>query len=204
MRRPSVGNSPRLSRLTQTAQQHWEKFLSPGDWAVDATAGTGRDTVALAHRVHPGGHVFALDVQDLALRQTGQALAAAGLLSHVTLLRADHSHLPERLPCQARGRIGMVCFNLGYLPGGDHSITTTAASTLAALRQSLDLIRPGGGLSVVAYRGHPGAGAEADAVDDFFVRLPGPWRRVVRTETGTADRPGPVLHLAEKVPGPAA
>lgn len=204
MKTPSGGNSPRSSKLTAVAQEHWKRFLHPGDWAVDATAGTGRDTVALARRVRPGGHVFAIDVQDLALRQTGQALAAAGLLSHVTLLRGDHARLAEQLPCHAAGRIGMVCFNLGYLPGGDHSIATAAVSTLAALRRSLDLIRPGGGLSVVAYRGHPGAGAEADAVDDFFDRLPGPWRRVVRTETGTPDRPGPVLHIAEKLPGPAA
>jgi SAM-dependent methyltransferase len=154
--------------------------------------------------VGPTGHVFALDVQDPALQQTGQALAAAGLLSRVTLFRGDHSHLPESLPCEARGRLGMVCFNLGYLPGGDHSITTTAASTLAGLRQSLDLIRPGGVLSVVAYRGHPGAEAEAGIVEAFFTRLPNPWRQLLRIETGMADRPGPVLYLAEKMPGPAA
>jgi predicted methyltransferase len=39
------------------------QVLQPGDTAVDATAGNGHDTLALAELVGPQGVVWALDLQ---------------------------------------------------------------------------------------------------------------------------------------------
>ncbi len=187
----------RVPPLTSLAHSHWEQYLRPGDWALDATAGTGRDTVALARMVQPQGRVFAIDIQEIALRQTSQALAKEGLLGNASLLSGDHSHLRELLPCRSLSRFRLICFNLGYLPGGDHGVITNARTTLLALQESKPLLANGGILSVMVYRGHAGATAEATAVESFFSNLSPPWRLLLRHESGTAEKPGPVLYLAD-------
>jgi hypothetical protein len=63
-------------------------------------------------------------------------------------------------------------FNLGYLPGGDHSFTTRAATTVAALGRITGLLAPGGLITVVAYPGHPAGDEENAAVADYLARLP--------------------------------
>jgi len=183
-------------RLTRQAHAAWTARLRPGAWAVDATAGRGQDTARLACGVGSGGRVFAIDIQAPALQATAARLQQEGLADRVTLLHGDHARLLELLPSEARGRVALVCFNLGYLPGGDHRVTTRAASTLPALAAALELLEPAGALSVIAYRGHPGALEETAAVAAFFARLPPPWRCIEEISTGGGGRPGPVWWLA--------
>jgi hypothetical protein len=59
-------------------------------------------------------------------------------------------------------------FNLGYLPGGDKTVTTDPDSTVLALGRSAEVLRPGGIVSIVVYRGHPGAVDEAEAVEEWL------------------------------------
>jgi SAM-dependent methyltransferase len=189
---------PDRPRLTERAQQAWRPYLSPGAWAIDATAGNGHDTVFIAQAVSPGGHVFAFDIQEDALRATARRLESAGLLDTATLICADHARLPEHLPCSAKGRIHLVSFNLGYLPTGDHSRTTRPETTLPALQAALGLLAPQGALSMMAYRGHPGGMEEAQAVEAFLEELPKPWIIHSREESGSSDRPGPVWWLVSR------
>ena len=51
----------------------------------------------------------------------------------------------------------MACavFNLGYLPGGDKSITTNGHSTISAIEQLLELLKENGLIVLVVYHGHP-------------------------------------------------
>ena len=62
-------------------------------------------------------------------------------------------------------------FNLGYLPGGDKSITTKSTSTLTALKQAISLISDTGILVVVIYPGHPEGKIESEQVEKFFRSL---------------------------------
>jgi hypothetical protein len=73
-------------------------------------------------------------------------------------------HIPER-------SASAVVFNLGYLPGGDHSITTTADTTLEGLRCALDIIKPGGIVTVVMYDGHEAGAEEKKAVLEWAEAL---------------------------------
>jgi len=182
--------------LTEIAQEAWKDFLRPGAWAVDATAGNGLDTEFLARSVGPEGRVLAIDIQDSALLATRQRLQGSGLLDRVTLIRGDHARVREMVACDARGRISLACFNLGYLPHGDHGLTTRRETTILALMAALLLMSPDGALSVIAYRGHAGALEEAEAVERFFNSLPSPWTCRQKMETGRPDHPGPVWWLA--------
>ncbi|MEX0325915.1 MAG: class I SAM-dependent methyltransferase [Puniceicoccaceae bacterium] len=184
--------------LTEIAQQAWAPYLHPGDWAIDATAGNGWDTLCLAKAVSPGGRVFAIDRQEAAIEATAARLQEAGLLEHVTLIRGDHAHMRDYLACGVRGSVSLVCFNLGYLPGGDHDITTRPETTLPALHEALLLLKPEGALSVLAYRGHEGAMREAESVESFFRNLPTPWKCIQEVSSGSGDNPGPVWWMAAR------
>jgi SAM-dependent methyltransferase len=191
---------PARAPLTEVAQQAWAHTLRPGAWAIDATAGNGLDTEFLARSVSPGGHVFAFDIQDQALTATAGRLERAGLSAAVTLIRASHADMRAHLPCSSAGHIDLVCFNLGYLPAGDHALTTRTQTTIPALNEAIGLLRPSGVLSVIAYRGHLGAMEEAEAVAAFFDSLPDPWTCLQHEETGSSARPGPVWWMAGRKP----
>ncbi len=177
--------------LTRLAHARLAEHLSPGDIAIDATAGNGHDTLFLARRVGPEGQVHAFDVQPRALAATRERLAASGCETPVRLYLESHARMQAVLPAELAGRVAAVTFNLGYLPGSDHAVVTARDSTLEALAQALALLRPGGLLSVLAYRGHPGGETEARAVATWLAGAPG-----LRGET--IESPGPVLHLAWK------
>lgn len=180
-----------LPRPTEVAWRWVGWQVRPGETVVDATAGNGLDTVFLAGLVGAGGRVVAFDVQAEAVAATRRALAAAGLDDgRVRMVHGSH----ERLGEAARpGEVAAVMANLGYLPGGDHGVTTGVAGTLAALDGALGLLRPGGVITVVGYPGHPGGAAETKAVIEWAAGLEmASWRWAVM-RTWHTRRPAPVL-----------
>jgi len=136
------------------------QFVRCGDRAIDATCGNGKDTLLLAELVGETGRVWAFDIQQAALARTSQRLTEAGLLSRVTLSATGH----ERLTDQVSAPVTAIVFNLGWLPGGERSIVTRPATTLPALRASLELLLPGGLLLITCYPGHAGGDDETAAV----------------------------------------
>ncbi len=174
------------------------RTLRPGDNAVDATVGNGNDTLFLAETVGGTGRVMGFDIQPNALAATRDRLIEAGLLDRVQLLQASHGEMARRIPDAWRRRLRAVMFNLGYLPGGDKGIVTLPDSTQAAVEQALELLSPGGLLSLMAYRGHPGGMQEYEAVRQH-IGLLDTARFSVRVERATGSkRPGPVLFLVQK------
>jgi len=178
--------------LTQLAHQRLAELLQPGDLAVDATAGNGHDTLFLAQRVTETGKVYAFDVQTRALDATALRLEQAGLRETVALCHSGHERMLVRIPEDWLGKVSAVTFNLGYLPGSDKQTTTGPASTLPALDQALALLRRGGMLSVMAYRGHAGGMDEADTVARWCESHAG------QLACEAHESPGPVWHCCIK------
>ena len=52
--------------------------LKEGDVAVDFTMGNGHDTEFLSKTVGESGHVFAFDIQEMALSSTEEHLKSSG------------------------------------------------------------------------------------------------------------------------------
>lgn len=179
--------------LTAGAQAAVAAVLAAGDLAVDATVGNGHDTLFLARCVGEEGAVYGFDLQPQALEQTRGRLESAGLAGRVRLEEADHGRLADHLPPEARGRVKAVMFNLGYLPGSDKACITRPASTRAALDQALQVLAPGGLISVLAYTGHPGGREEADEVRRWSEGLDAQ-RLEVRYE-GVPEARGPAPEL---------
>ncbi|MCH9656709.1 MAG: methyltransferase domain-containing protein [Planctomycetes bacterium] len=159
-----------MTRLTDQAHELIAAVLKPGETAIDATAGNGHDTLFLCQTVGPTGSVFAFDIQQKGLDQTIEKLTQAGF-SNCNLVCHDHSQLAEIIPSNLHQRIGAIMFNLGYLPGGDHTIITQQHSTLTAVKAASKLLRPGGILTIMAYPGHPGGAAETTAVSEWINTL---------------------------------
>lgn len=139
-----------ITKTTELAMSVTLAYIRSGDTVVDATCGSGQDTVSLAKAVGKDGLVYAFDIQKKALILTEARLKTHGF-NNVKMVKGSFvsmsSYIPER-------SAAAVVFNLGYLPGGDHSITTTAETTIKGLEAALRTIRPGGIVTVVLYDGH--------------------------------------------------
>ncbi len=154
---------PLLKKSLEKAREYIVSSVNEGDLAVDATAGNGHDTVLLAELVGKRGRVISFDIQEEAIAATRKRLRDNNLLERVELLHEGHENLLRHV----KGEVAAVMFNLGYLPGGDHSIITRKETTIEALNAVLTVLRRGGIITVVVYTGHQGGKEEGDALLDY-------------------------------------
>ena len=147
------------------AHRFLSEHIRPGDFCIDATAGRGRDTAFLCRLVGESGHVIAFDIQEEALASTQTLLEAQGLSSRATLHLDSHSHMDAYAQ---PGTVDCVVFNFGYLPGGDHSISTRAETSIEAIEKGLALLRPGGAMSLCIYYGGDSGFEEKDALMEYL------------------------------------
>ncbi len=153
----------------QTMQRVYLKdMIQVGDTVVDATAGRGRDTVFLADCVGPTGRVYAFDIQEEALTATRELLTQQGLFDRVDLISDSHTELLQYVP----NKVTAVVFNLGYLPGSDHRITTKSSTTLEAVEVAVQILKRNGVICLTVYTGHGGGLQESETLLNYFSALP--------------------------------
>lgn len=151
-------------RATDLAHSLMETWLDEDSLACDLTLGNGHDCLALARL---GGRVYGFDIQESALEATRARLREAGLDKKTRLFLAGHEDILDYIDEE----LDLAIMNLGYLPGGDKSLTTQGDTTVKALKGALTLLRPGGLAIVVLYRGHEGAQEEGEALYAFLSSL---------------------------------
>ena len=172
-----------------------QRYLKPGDTAVDATMGNGHDTLMLCELVGENGHVYAFDVQQQALENTRKLLTDSGCIGRAQLILDGHEHMCSYLSeCSADA----VVFNLGWLPGSDKLIRTHWATTQQAVMQALDIIKPGGICVICVYPGHDEGAEELSKLAEMMADLP-PQRFNVLRQTFINASPGsPECFIAQK------
>lgn len=163
-----------ISPVLDAAHSFAGQAIRTGGLAIDATVGNGHDTLFLVSEVGAEGRVVGFDVQSRALDATRDRVRreAPTAADRLCLILAGHESMNEHLDEQISGTVDAVMFNLGYLPGGDHSITTEPETTRQALDTSAGLLRPGGVITVVAYPGHKGGEEETRAIELWASSLP--------------------------------
>ena len=171
------------------------EYIRPGDIVVDATAGNGLDTEFLCRLVGPEGCVHAFDIQEEALENTRARLLQAGLLESARLHLASH----DQVDVYVEGEIAGFCFNLGYLPSGDVSVTTHPSTTIPAVRKCLNALKPGGAGCILAYWGHEGGRKEMENVDELLKTLPGKKFEVFRLENHNRAHCPPILYCVYRI-----
>ncbi|MEM6883765.1 MAG: class I SAM-dependent methyltransferase [Verrucomicrobiota bacterium] len=159
-----------MKRITQIAHEKLSGVIHLGDRVVDATVGNGHDALFLAQQVGARGEVAGFDIQTEALHATGLRLEDAECRGPVNLYELGHEKMGQVLSSW-KGTVSAVVFNLGYLPGGDHNIITRSETTLPALDEALNLLKPDGVLSVMLYHGHPGGQEEMETVFSWSEQL---------------------------------
>jgi SAM-dependent methyltransferase len=125
----------RLQDQASTLAQHLhsDTFYPAGHKVLEAGCGVGAQTVTLA-RNSPGALITSIDLSDTSVRQTRDAVRAAGL-ANVTVRQADLFDLPF---ADASFDHVFVCFVLEHL-----------ARPLEALQALKRVLKPGGSITVI-------------------------------------------------------
>jgi len=144
-----------------------KNYVRRGSRLLDATCGNGKDTLLLAGLAGDTGHLYAFDIQKEAVERTFQRLADQGLQDRVTLINDGHERILELID----SRLDVIVFNLGWLPGSSHEITTSSSTTIKALEASLVLLVPSGLIIITCYPGHQGGDEEALKVKEWASNL---------------------------------
>lgn len=144
-----------------------QQVVRPGDRVIDATLGNGHDTVMLAELVGEAGHVIGFDIQADAVERTAARLAEHGLLDRCELYAEGHQNIASRVHEPVRAAV----FNLGWLPGGDKSVTTLWETTHTAISAALSLLEKDGVCTVCTYPGHEAGDRERYALMDWLATL---------------------------------
>lgn len=140
------------------------KHLGKDDTAVDFTMGNGHDTSFLSKVVGDKGKIYAFDIQESALESTRETLVNDGCPDNYELICASHDLADNYVKCKIRA--GM--FNLGYMPGGDHSLTTKRTTTIPAIKKAMEMLDHDSILTVAVYPGHPEGRLEGEEIEDLM------------------------------------
>ena len=138
-----------------------EGALAPGGRAVDATLGNGHDALWLCGLVGETGRVYGFDVQPEAIERTRARLAEAGVEARAELILDGHEHMGAHIAPES---VDAVMFNLGWLPGAPHGVTTRVETTLQAVNAALGLLREEALLTICIYPGHAEGAREREAL----------------------------------------
>lgn len=149
-----------------------EKSIGKEDICIDATCGNGNDTLFLAKLAK---FVYGFDIQNQAIINTDRLLSN-NRISNYRLIHDSHSNIDKYV----NEKVKVIMFNLGYLPGGDKSLTTVLQSTCDAVEKSIHLICKGGIITLIHYIGHDGGTEEATAVEKIVKKLPRNQYKVIK------------------------
>lgn len=142
-----------------------KQYVKPGQLVIDATAGKGKDTLMLCRLVGNTGRVIAMDIQTEAISQTKNLLEAEGCLDIARLYVDSHSNMSQYA---SPNSVDCIVFNFGWLPGGNHNIFTRKETSISAISQGLELLKPGGIMSLTVYYGRNNGYEERDAILEYL------------------------------------
>ena len=187
-----------IRQTTAFAMHILRAYVAPGDTVVDATCGNGHDTLSLA-QMDPA-KLYAFDVQEAAIRATTELLDVHGYRKSITEGRIIVRQLPhEKMAGCIEGPVKAIVFNLGYLPGGDKTITTRTETTLAAVRTAMELLLPDGLICITMYSGHPEGRQEKEALLKFAESLDaGKWHAAYISMPNQEHDPPEILLITRK------
>lgn len=128
--------------------------------AIDFTMGNGHDTLTLSKVAKK---VYSFDIQKTALIKTRKLI---GDIDNVELILDGHENFDKYVQ-----RFDVGVFNLGYLPQGNHEITTKAVTSLLAIDKAVKCLNEKGHLFIVVYVGHPEGKVESLKIDEYVSSL---------------------------------
>ncbi len=198
MKRYELNYGEAIGMAVVNAVQMAHNFIMPrlqaASLVIDATAGNGNDTLFLAKNSSASTAVWAFDIQPQAIAKTELLLQNHGFIHKVRIMLDDHANIANYI----NQPVDIVMFNLGYLPGGDHTVSTCPTSTLQALNQTLQLLTVGGLITITAYPGFDHGKRECQAVHQYLTTLSQQTFTVASWTMVNQINSPPVLYVIEK------
>ena len=183
-----------LQHTTELALHLCDAYIDKDDIAVDCTCGNGYDTLWLAKRCK---RVYSFDIQKSAI-ESAKALMADNKIDNVHFIEESHERIKDFVFDSPK----VIVFNLGFLPGGDKSITTNRESSLAAIKMALDILAVDGILSITMYPGHEEGKLEQDLILQWAKGLNGKeYHAVFANMLNQSNRAPQVLWITKKKQG---
>ncbi|HJF17083.1 MAG TPA: class I SAM-dependent methyltransferase [Globicatella sulfidifaciens] len=168
----------------------------PNGTFIDATLGNGNDTHFIINQPHFKGHVYGFDIQKQAILNSVEKLQAHPKFNQVSLIEKSHDQIEKVV---TEPTIAGAIFNLGYLPGGDHEITTRFNSTIAAIKQIAEKLVKRGQILLVIYSGHPAGMIEKQKLFDTLSTWSQKEYQVLQYEFINQQNQPPMLLIIEKI-----
>lgn len=179
--------------LLKTEKQFISTHIKEGGTVVDFTMGNGYDTLWLSRAVGENGKVYAFDIQQAALDSTAAMLEREGAAKNYTLILDSHHNVKNYV----KEPICAGLFNLGYLPGGDKTITTLHETSLAAISAGIDLLDADGAILCAVYPGHAEGTLEGELIEEMLSKLDR--KKICATKFKIVNSPtSPFFFLIEK------
>jgi len=125
---------------------------------VDMTMGNGHDTLMMSKWCR---EVYAFDIQKEAIENTKKRLEKT---EHVHLILDGHQNVDRYLET-----FDIAVFNLGYLPLGDHQITTVLETTQIAIKKAIQMMTTA--MWIVVYPGHQEGQKESVWINEYVQDL---------------------------------
>lgn len=151
--------------ITQYTHDFLKNWLTEGSLFIDATAGNGHDTEFLCKGVGDTGRVIGFDVQELAIANTKERLMKAGVEGRCQLILDGHQNLDRYVETES---VDGIVFNFGYLPGGDHSLSTKGSTSIQAIEKGLAALKSGGIMSMCIYSGQDSGYEEKNSILEYL------------------------------------
>ncbi|QQD85177.1 class I SAM-dependent methyltransferase [Jeotgalicoccus sp. ATCC 8456] len=178
-----------LKKILPTAKEYIEEIIEPTDHVVDATCGNGHDSQFLSSLV-PKGTVYSFDIQKDAILKAKETYPAP----NIHFIQDGHENVDQYI----QENIKAAIFNLGYLPGGNKSITTIPETTVTALNKLFTLLSVGGRIAIVVYHGHESGKIERDQLINELSKWPQDTCQVLEYKYINQKNHAPFLLLIEK------
>ncbi len=159
----------KYSKITEWCHEIIRSQVRREGCYIDATMGRGHDTLLLCELAGAKGHVLAFDIQEEALKDTEELLEKCGMPGRAELILDGHEHM-EKYACPES--VDLICFNFGYLPGGDHRIATRPETSILAIEKGLVLLKAGGMMSLCIYSGGDTGFEEKEKILEYIKELP--------------------------------
>lgn len=81
---------------------------------------------------------------------TKELLKTHGKEMQAELILDGHEHMDRYA---GKESADVICFNFGYLPGGNHNLATTYRTSIEAIGKGLGILKHGGMMSLCIYSG---------------------------------------------------
>ena len=153
--------------------------------AIDATLGNGYDCDFLSSCFKK---VYAFEIQKEACEKY------IDKNNNVIIINESHHKIDKFI----NEEVDCVCYNLGYLPGGNKEITTLAETSLKSIQLSLNLLSKNGIISIAIYRGHNEGMEEKNCIIKYLKTLPKNSFGVMIHECINRSEKSPLLIIVEK------